>query len=59
MNYSFPLMEEEVKAYIIDHDYINLNDLDFRPGQIIKDYAEPIHTVTAFRQWYEPIEDEI
>jgi hypothetical protein len=58
MHYEFPLMEEEVKAYIVSGE-VNLDDLlDCRPGQLIK-HPGPIHTMTTLRQWWQPIEDEI
>jgi hypothetical protein len=61
-NFNFPLMEEEIKRYIISGDDASsfLDLLHGRPGAIVKVPKVPIiHTTTGLRQWWEPIEDEL
>jgi hypothetical protein len=62
MNYDLPLMEEEIKSYIVGEDDVPslLDLLDCNPGGIVKVPKQPtIHTTTTLRQWWEPIEDEL
>jgi hypothetical protein len=54
MNYDMPLMEEEIKSYIVSSD---INPLDVLA--ILKVRNTDIQTVTGLRQWWEPIEDEL
>jgi hypothetical protein len=60
MNYDLPLMEEEIKSYIVSDEVDSMDVLDCRPGfPIFKVTQRPIIHTTRLRQWWEPIEDEL